>query len=178
MTIETPRLRLHPFAPSDLIALIDGKGIPPGRQLEAAPGLTDFYAGGGFSPIWLDRLRVATEPDPWWFGFAVALRPGATVIGMAGFKGPADSDGVVEIGYGIVPGHQGRGFATEAARALLGFAFGEARVHRVRAHTLPTVNASTRVLEKCGFTQVGPVVDPEDGPVWRWERPRDAGAPS
>jgi len=33
-------------------------------------------------------------------------------------------------------------------------------------------NASTRVLVKCGFRHVGGVVDPEDAPVWRWERSR------
>ena len=46
----------------------------------------------------------------------------------------------------------------------------EGRATLVRAHTLAERNASTRVLEKCGFGLVGEVVDPEDGPVWRWER--------
>ena len=35
------------------------------------------------------------------------------------------------------------------------------------------INASTRVLTKCGFRHIGQVIDPEDGPVWRWERHRD-----
>ena len=35
---------------------------------------------------------------------------------------------------------------------------------------LPEATASTRVLRKCGFVHIGEVVDPEDGPVWRWER--------
>jgi RimJ/RimL family protein N-acetyltransferase len=39
----------------------------------------------------------------------------------------------------------------------------------VRAHTLPERNASTRILEKCGFTFRGEILDPEDGLVWRWE---------
>ena len=39
-----------------------------------------------------------------------------------------------------------------------------------RAHTLPTPNASTRVLAKCCFQYIGEVIDPEDGLVWRWER--------
>jgi [ribosomal protein S5]-alanine N-acetyltransferase len=45
-----------------------------------------------------------------------------------------------------------------------------ARRASVRAHTRPTPNASTPVLTKCWFARVGDVVDPEDGPVWRWER--------
>jgi ribosomal-protein-alanine N-acetyltransferase len=49
------------------------------------------------------------------------------------------------------------------------FALASGQVQLVRAHTLPEVNASTRVLLKCGFRHVGTVVDPDDGPVWRWE---------
>jgi len=51
-------------------------------------------------------------------------------------------------------------------------------VRLIRAHTLPEPNASTRVLQKCGFEQVGEVTDAEDGLVWRWERrPQHIGAP-
>ena len=39
----------------------------------------------------------------------------------------------------------------------------------VRAHTLPEPTASTRVLAKCGFHFVGDIVDPDYGPIWRWE---------
>ena len=77
---------------------------------------------------------------------------------------------LVEIAYGIVPGYQGQGYATEAAAALVEFAFGSGQVSAVRAHTVPTTNASTRVLKKCGFQCLGEVDDPEDGVVWRWER--------
>ena len=80
---------------------------------------------------------------------------------------------MVEIAYGIVPGFQGRGYATQAALALVGFAFRTGRVRLVRAHTLPVPNASTRVLAKCGFKRTGEVVDPEDGLVWRWERTQE-----
>jgi len=45
-------------------------------------------------------------------------------------------------------------------------------VELVIAHTLPTANTSTRVLTRCGFRFVGDVVDPDDDPVWRWERGR------
>jgi RimJ/RimL family protein N-acetyltransferase len=77
---------------------------------------------------------------------------------------------MVEIAYGIAPERQGHGFATEAAGALLRFAAADPRVRLLRAHTLPEPNASTHVLRKCGFVQLGEVIDPEDGPVWRWER--------
>jgi RimJ/RimL family protein N-acetyltransferase len=115
-------------------------------------------------------LRSLTEADPWILGFAVIARESQSVIGSAGFKGPADSDGIVEVAYGIVPSFQGRGYATEATHALLDFARSDPKVRRVRAHTLPKINPSTRVLAKCGFALVGDVVDPEDGPLWQWDR--------
>ena len=76
----------------------------------------------------------------------------------------------VEIGYGIVPDFQGKGYATEAADALVNFALNSGLVRLARAHTLAQRNASTRVLAKCGFTFLGEFIDPEDGPVWRWEK--------
>ena len=79
---------------------------------------------------------------------------------------------MVEIAYGIAPDFQGQGYATEAAQAGIGFAFSCEEVRVIRAHTLPTPNASTRVLLKCGFQRKGEIVDPEDGLVWRWERGR------
>src|SRR5439155_234589 len=74
-------------------------------------------------------------PDPWVDGFAVVHRDGGVIIGNAGFKGPPDQGGMVEIAYGIVPAFEGRGFATEAATALVAFAFASERVRLVRAHT-------------------------------------------
>ena len=90
---------------------------------------------------------------------------------MGGFTGPPDSDGGAEIAYGIAPTYQGNGYATEVAKALIDFASRDARVKTIRAHTLAEVNASPRVLEKCGFKKTGETVDSEKGlPVWRWER--------
>lgn len=49
------------------------------------------------------------------------------------------------------------------------WAIAHAQIRAFRAHTLPEVNASTRVLEKCGFRHAAEIHDPVDGPVWRWE---------
>jgi RimJ/RimL family protein N-acetyltransferase len=76
----------------------------------------------------------------------------------------------VEIAYGVVPSYERRGYATEAAKALVAFALERVDVTSIRAHTKPENGPSGRVLAKCGFQQVGEVIDPEDGLVWRWER--------
>ncbi len=169
--IETVRLRLQLYAPAHLLALIEGaRQFEESFGLPAAEGLRDLMTSEAVSPAWLASLRASKEADPWLHGFALVHRENGCVIGNAGFKGPPDETGMVEIGYGVAPGYQGRGYATEAAAALVGFAFGSGRVRLVRAHTLPTSNASTRVLANCGFNRVGEIVDPEDGLVWRWER--------
>ena len=125
------------------------------------------------SPDWLARVRVATTADPWTLGFALVHRVTNVVIGTCGFKGPPGADAMVEIAYGVASDHQGHGYATEAAEALVAYAFGSGKVRVVRAHTFLEANASTRVLAKCGFRPVGEVIDPEDGPVWRWEKHLD-----
>ena len=126
------------------------------------------------SADWLALLDASPPSDPWIHGFSLVSRAAGEAIGMCGFKGPPSPEGMVEIAYGIHPAHQGKGYATEAADALVRFAFGSPDVRVVRAHTLPAANASTRVLTKCGFRHVGEVIDPEDGLVWRWEKGRDA----
>jgi RimJ/RimL family protein N-acetyltransferase len=170
-TLETERLTLVVCAPEHVLALIEQpdrfaalSGLGPADELRA------FYVSDDVSPHWLAALRSASGPDPWVHGFFVVERAAGRVIGSAGFKGPPDDAGMVEIAYGIVPSREGRGFATEAAAALVRFAGADPRVRMLRAHTLPEANASTKVLTKCGFVHIGGVVDPDDGPVWRWER--------
>lgn len=121
------------------------------------------------SPEWVARVKASTSADPWTHGFAMVHRGSGTVIGHCAYKGPPSPEGVVEIAYGIDPACQGRGYATEAARALIAFALGSGLVRLVCAHTRPEKNASARVLTKCGFEWIGEVMDPEDGLVWRWE---------
>src|SRR6266404_650084 len=115
-------------------------------------------------------LALIQGPDSYERSFGLIHIDTGTVIGFGGFKGPPGADSTVEIAYGVVPDYEGKGFATEAAQALVNHAFSSALVRIVRAHPLPEPNASTRVLAKCGFRHMGAVTDPEDGLVWRWEK--------
>ena len=117
----------------------------------------------------LQRTRDAVAANPagvrWGSRFFVTEDP-PELVGWGGFKGPPQ-EGVVELGYEIAEGRQGRGLATAAARAMVAEAFAHDRVATVIAHTLAERNASNRVLEKVGFrydrdvTQSGRV-------VWRY----------
>jgi RimJ/RimL family protein N-acetyltransferase len=118
--------------------------------------------------------RSERPPTDWRDYFFVHPR-GRALVGNGGFTGDPDDSGVVEIGYEIAPEHRNRGFATEAARAMIGYAFAhaDARVAAVVAHTLAETNASNAVLRKAGMSFVAVVDDPEVGKVWRWRISRD-----
>jgi len=154
LAIETRRLRLALESTESVLARIDALSAEDRAQV---------------SPEWLARMRDSS-PTPWTHGFAILDRASGTSVGSCAFKGPPDDNGMVEIAYGIDADHRGRGYAKEAAAALVEFALG-AGVRVVRAHTLLENGASARVLSSCGFAQVGEVVDPEDGLVMRWELP-------
>ena len=103
-----------------------------------------------------------------WGGFFVFDRASRQVVGTCAFKSPPDTNGSVEIAYYTFPAFEGRGYASAMARELTGRAQAATGVRTVLAHTLAEPNASTRVLERAGFRNVGEIVDPEDGRVWRW----------
>jgi ribosomal-protein-alanine N-acetyltransferase len=113
-----------------------------------------------------------------WGGYLTIDPVSQTVVGTCAFKGPPDREGMVEIAYFTFPAYEGQGYATAMGSALRALAAGDPLVRIVRAHTLPQRNASCRVLEKLGFSRTGEVVDPEDGPVWRWDWYPDGGTES
>ena len=117
------------------------------------------------------RMLSASGVTLPWVGYLALDGSLRRVVGTCGFKGSPDADGAVEIAYFTFPGEEGRGVATAMAGALVRVArAAPQQVAVVRAHTLAERNASCRVLEKVGFKHAGSLVDPEDGPVWRWER--------
>src|SRR5919107_301726 len=116
--------------------------------------------------------RSERLPTDWRDYFFVHPR-GRSLVGNGGFTGDPDDSGVVEIGYEIAPEHRNRGFATEAARAMIGYAFAHEEVRAVVAHTLAETNASNAVLRKVGMSFVAEVDDPEVGKVWQWQISKD-----
>ena len=95
------------------------------------------------------------NPDQWeWYAIWIIELSDGTHIGDLCFKG-LDSNGVAEIGYGILEEYQGRGYATEAVEAALRWAFQNPNVTAIEAETEDDNAASKRVLEKCGFLANG-----------------------
>lgn len=152
LILRTPRLEL---------VLEDTQAVL--ARIEALPAADRAQV----SPAWLEQL-TSTPPSPWTHGFTVREIPSGKAVGSCGYKGPPDAAGAVEIAYAIEPACQGRGYAREAAAALVQFAY-QSGARTLLAHTLTGHSPSTSVLKSCGFELIGEVVDPEDGPVWRWE---------
>jgi RimJ/RimL family protein N-acetyltransferase len=172
-TIKTKDLDLVPYTPADLLALVKGAAeFRSSFGFPAADGLREFLLGPEVSAGYLDMLRSSPEPDVWLHGFALLDRNEGLVVGNTAFVGPPNEEGLVEIAYGVVPSFEGRGYGTQAAKALTEFAFADERVTTVIAHTLPEENASTRILEKSAFVFAGDFEHPEDGLIWRWEKRR------
>jgi RimJ/RimL family protein N-acetyltransferase len=168
MTIQTENLILAAHLPRHLRALIRSvEDFENTAGLRLAEGVREQFLGA--SSDFMRRVEIGKQADPWLFGFAVIHKMDNMLIGTCGFPGPPDTDGVAEIAYGISPAYQRRGYATEAAKALIQFAAKDSRVKTIRAHTLAETNASTRVLQKCGFIRAGEAID-EGNVVWRWER--------
>jgi RimJ/RimL family protein N-acetyltransferase len=98
--------------------------------------------------LWGDRLMLSL-PDP------AAPDAERRVLGSVIFHGQPDAEGLVEVGYGVEEGQQGKGYATEAVGAAVTWALAQPQVLAVQATTLPFHIPSIRVLEKIGMHRVG-----------------------
>ena len=136
--MDTERLKIYPATREQMEALIAAERD---RDLRAA--YTEMLEG---------CLR---NPDQWdWFAMWMIERRDGTHIGDLCFKGLSPG-GVTEIGYGILEGYRGQGYATEAVKAALDWAFGHPEVMSVEAETDAENVISKRVLVRCGFTPDG-----------------------
>jgi RimJ/RimL family protein N-acetyltransferase len=103
--------------------------------------------------------------QPPWIGY-VATVDGVAVGGGA-FVGPPVGN-KVEIAYFTLPDRMGEGFATRTAGHLVHIARSHLPTLEIFAKTLPEANASTRILERLGFEQIGTTPDDEVGTAWAW----------
>ncbi|MER5885831.1 GNAT family N-acetyltransferase [Streptomyces sp. NPDC001941] len=142
--LVTARLVLHPLSAEEAELLLAGEC----RGDDWAP---DYPEPGDLVAArhYLGRRAELGETQP--YGpYVIRLREGGTVLGGVGFHGPADADGQVTIGYGLVPSARGRGYASEALRALLDFARASG-VRRVIGDADQENVASHRVMGAAGM---------------------------
>ncbi|MGY1666615.1 GNAT family N-acetyltransferase [Geodermatophilus sp. SYSU D00696] len=168
----TGATEVRPLTLEDAEALLESADAFRARSgLDLAEGWLVFPEA---LPATVEALRSGVPPE--WSSHLLVDPMHRVVVGLGGFTGPP-SDGVVEVGYSVAPGHRGRGHATAAVRLWLASAAAHG-ASRARAHTLAEQSASTAVLARLGFARVARLEDPEVGPVWRWERPLTGGGPT
>ena len=147
---RTERLVVRALAEDDAPALYDlhrSDDVMRWLDRTLSTGVADELAR-------IDRWR-AYERDGFGF-FAMALRETDELVGVLVLK-PFDDLPYVDLGWRLRPGHQRRGYATEAARGAVGYAFGTLDLDKVAAVTLPDNVRSRAVMERLGMTYSGEV---------------------
>jgi RimJ/RimL family protein N-acetyltransferase len=149
---------LRPFAPEDFAAM---------HAMRSNTEVARYLYG---EPLSADETRdlltkkMATaswtrEGD--WLTVAVVERQSGTTVGDLSLHWVSERDRTAEVGFIFDPRHQRRGFATEAARALVDWVFTSAGFHRVIGRTEARNTASARVLEKLGMRLEAHLVENE-----------------
>jgi RimJ/RimL family protein N-acetyltransferase len=87
--------------------------------------------------------------------FGVQLQDTGAIIGNVNLHRFFERNRRCEVGYALAGAHQGRGYATEALTALIGYGFRELDINRFEADINPVNTASARVLERLGFRREG-----------------------
>lgn len=109
--------------------------------------------------------RLADNPQEvgWWGWYIIAragvAAPRETLIGSVGCS-RWGSENMPHFGYGVLPAFERRGLTTEAAMRLIAWVMAQPGVERVVATTFERHGASIRILERCGFVNLG--VSPDD----------------
>nr|WP_238412718.1 GNAT family protein [Saccharothrix deserti] len=149
-----------------MAALLDGD--PTAAEVE----LTEYFLTDRARWLWRYRLdQMAADPGNARWMARLALVDDGAVVGHAGFHGPPDESGMVEIGYSVDPAFRRRGYARAALVELLRRAAAEPSARTVRATIGPDNTASLATIAGFGFVEVGEQWDEEDGLELIFERP-------
>jgi RimJ/RimL family protein N-acetyltransferase len=177
--ICSDRLDLVSLSPRVIESVLEGRLEDAGRQLDLR--LPGGFPGADLEGLLRRRLdQMQGDPESQkWLVRALVLREDGTMVGHAGFHGPPGTTGLddpdkAEIGYTVFEPFRGRGYATEAAVALMDWAEGEG-IHRFVFSIGPWNAPSLAIARKLGFTQTGERWDEEDGLEHVFELDRRSG---
>jgi [ribosomal protein S5]-alanine N-acetyltransferase len=152
MQIETERLMLVPLTANDLRSMMSNKKLAS-TQLGWASDAEELNSKMCFI-YQLKAENIDKDDANWMFYtyFAIVLKESNHLIGEIGFKGVPDENGEVEVGYGLENEKwNGKGYMTEALKALIQWAFTQQSVLCVVADTDKINVASQKVLKKSGM---------------------------
>lgn len=139
-------------------------GNLPAANREAPLELTEHFSRDRQS-LWRMRSKQLQESpgDAVWITRAIFDPELGRAVGLAGFHGPPDEAGMVEVGYSVDPAYRRQGYARAALEALLAVAAREPSIRTVRATISPDNTVSRRLVEQYGFAANGEQWDDEDG---------------
>lgn len=147
LPIEAERVRLRRFRASDVPWVLRLSSDPSVREAAEELGTNEAEAAA-----YIERQNALAEFEPGaLFDLAIALRESDELIGMTTL---VLGDGSAEVGYAQHSDFRGHGYVTEAAGALVSYAFDELEVGLVHAEVEPENRPSRAVLERLGFTEV------------------------
>ena len=144
--LETRRLWLRWLRSADAASLASFARLADVAQMTAA--IPHPYPAGEAERFVL-KARAETAGGQALILGVTLKNKARTLIGLVSAE--ASQGRNVEIGYIVAPGAAGRGFATEAATALIDTIFSLTEARTISANTRSHNEASRRVLEKCGF---------------------------
>jgi RimJ/RimL family protein N-acetyltransferase len=100
---------------------------------------------------------IATAPGPLgpFLAYVIVRHSDGRAVGDAGFHGPPNADGALEIGYALVPQARGAGLARESVELLIAWAQSQPGVHAITARVERDNAPSQRLLKHLGFTGDG-----------------------
>jgi ribosomal-protein-alanine N-acetyltransferase len=163
--VRTVRLDLRPLGAEAIDALLAGDGERLRRLTEARfrtaappPYMADAL------PVVRDRLRARPEETPWW-NWLMVDRGSGEAVGSVAFGGPVNVEGAVLVGYAIYAEYERRGYATEAVKAMVAWAFTQPGVREVRALAPVWNTPALRVAENVGMRPVASQEDDDVGEV-------------
>jgi RimJ/RimL family protein N-acetyltransferase len=150
LQLETPRLLLRRWQEADHEPFAEMNADPVVMQYFEAPMTREQ------SDEAIDRYLAAFDRDGFSF-FAATLRDTGAFAGTIGLQTMRDvvpnlPQPAVEIGWRLTQSAQGKGYATEGARAIVDYAFNQLSLNEVVAITALPNQPSRRVMEKLGMT--------------------------
>jgi len=127
--------------------------------------LTPYLAGEECRRVWEIRAdQIVEDPESAAWITGIVWDPERKLaVGRAGYHGPPDENGMVEVGYSIDPQYRRQGYARAALRALIERARREPAVTMFRATVSPDNTPSRDLVLSEGLIEVGEQEDDEDG---------------
>jgi ribosomal-protein-alanine N-acetyltransferase len=148
--LQTERLHLRPYAFGDAGDIQRYAGdYDVARMTTSIP----YPYEDGMAEEWIESQAAARERGDE-LVWAIEPRDGGSLIGAIGMTGRPEIE-AAEMGYWIAKPYWGRGYATEAARAVISCGFDTMGLHRIYARHWTHNPASGRVMQKAGMTYEG-----------------------